>query len=193
MKCLLRMIRHRTLQSWVFMIAAAFLLNACASSPAFPPSGDMNASAYDYRLGPGDKVNIKVYGDESLSGSFQVDGNGNFTFPLVGNVQANGVSKADLETALRSKLQTYLNDPRVSVEIESYRPFYIIGEVQKPGSYPYVSGMTVINAVAIAGGFTYRAKNDAFPIRRGDRSTMEGNPATQIQPGDVIVVRERFF
>jgi polysaccharide export outer membrane protein len=174
-------------------LIAVMLLAGCASQ-ALPPAMDMDAATTDYKLGAGDKVNMKVFGDDTLSGAYQVDGKGMFSVPLLGSIEAAGLTKNELEDQLRTKLKRYLNDPRVAVEIESYRPFYIIGEVQKPGSYNYVSGMTVINAVAIAGGFTYRAKEDAFAIRRStDRSTVEGRQMTQVQPGDVIVVRERFF
>lgn len=175
-------------------LAVILLVTACSTSPALPPAMDLDAASAEYKLGPGDKVNMKVFGDETLSGSYQVDGKGDFSVPLLGNIEANGLTKSELENVLRTKLRRYLNDPRVAVEIESYRPFYIIGEVNKPGSYNYVSGMTVINAVAIAGGFTYRAKEDSFAIRRAaDRSTVEARQMTQVQPGDVIVVRERFF
>jgi protein involved in polysaccharide export with SLBB domain len=193
-KTFVRVTLRRFLQGVLPLIAVAVLVGACSSSPALPPAMDADLGATDYKLGTGDKVNMKVFGDESLSGSYQVDGKGMFSVPLVGSVEAAGLTKNQLEDSLRTKLKRYLNDPRVAVEIESYRPFYIIGEVQKPGSYNYVNGMTVINAVAIAGGFTYRAKDDAFAIRRSaDRSTVEGRQMTQVQPGDVIVVRERFF
>ena len=182
------------LRTCVLLLAATALLGGCAQSPAFPEGASAAPVNSEYRLGSGDKVNMKVFGDESLSGTYQVDGRGMFTVPLVGNIEANGLSKNELEDTLRTKLKRYLNDPRVAVEIESYRPFYIIGEVQKPGSYPYVSGMTVINAVAIAGGFTYRAKEDQFAIRRNqERTTVEGQKLTEVFPGDVIVVRERYF
>jgi polysaccharide export outer membrane protein len=183
---------RRAMRCAALLMAVVLLVGGCSSS-ALPPAMDTDVANVDYKLGPGDKVNMKVFGDESLSGAYQVDGKGMFSVPLVGNVEASGLTKNELENTLRTKLRRYLNDPRVAVEIESYRPFYIIGEVQKPGSYSYVNGMTVINAVAIAGGFTYRAKDDAFAIRRSDRSTVEGRQMTQVQPGDVIVVRERFF
>lgn len=193
-KAFIRVALRGFLQGCLPLVAVAVLLGACASSPALPPAMDMDMATVDYKLGPGDKVNMKVFGDETLSGAYQVDGKGMFSVPLLGNIEASGLSKNELENVLRTKLRRYLNDPRVAIEIESYRPFYIIGEVQKPGSYNYVNGMTVINAVAIAGGFTYRAKEDAFAIRRAaDRSTVEGRQMSQVQPGDVIVVRERFF
>ena len=189
-----RWARRRTAHVFTLLVISLLLGGGCSPSPALPAAPDGDGAGAEYRLGPGDKVNMKVFGDEALSGAYQMDGRGMFSVPLIGNVEANGLSKGELENTLRTKLRRYLNDPRVAVEIESYRPFYIIGEVQKPGSYPYVNGMTVINAVAIAGGFTYRAKEDAFAIRRGgDRTSVEGRQMTQVQPGDVIVVRERFF
>jgi protein involved in polysaccharide export with SLBB domain len=174
-------------------MAAVILLAACASRPQTVAVADANAQASHYRLGAGDKVKVNVFGDESLSGEHQVDGNGTFTFPLVGNVKAAGLTSAELEQSLRSHLNEYLRDPRVSVEVEGYRPFYIVGEVKNPGSYPYVDGMTVINAVAIAGGFTYRAKDSEFDIQRKDNQALDARQATKVLPGDVIVVRERFF
>jgi polysaccharide export outer membrane protein len=143
-------------------------------------------------LGPGDKLVINVFGDKNLSGERQVDGAGTFTFPLIGNVQAGGLSSGELEDLLETKLKEYMRQPNVSVEIVSYRPFYIVGEVRRPGSYPYVDGMTVMNAIAIAGGFTYRAQENDFVIQRNNSSGGAGQ-VTRIAPGDVIVVRERFF
>jgi len=109
--------------------------------------------AQEYQLGAGDKVRVQVFGDETLSGEYQVDGRGAFTFPLVGAIAAGGLTSTQLESTLETKLKEYMRAPNVSVEILNYRPFYIVGEIRKPGSYPYVDGMTVVNAVAIAGGF----------------------------------------
>lgn len=177
----------------ILAIAAVILLAACTSRPQMVAVADTNAQSSHYRLGSGDKVKINVFGDESLSGEHQVDGNGTFNFPLVGNVKAAGLTSTELEQSLRSHLNEYLHDPRVSVEVEGYRPFYIVGEVKNPGSYPYVDGMTVINAVAIAGGFTYRAKENEFDIQRKDNQSLGAGQVTKVLPGDVIVVRERFF
>jgi protein involved in polysaccharide export with SLBB domain len=178
----------RTLLALLLLIAVA----AC-SSAALPPAPN-NAEGGDYRLGSGDKVTITVFGDDSLSGQHQVEGNGMMSFPLIGSVRAAGLTKAELQQQLTTKLQQYLRDPRIALEIDSYRPFYIMGEVTKPGSYPYVDGMTVLNAVAIAGGFTYRAKEDGFDLRRSsNNSSFRAAPLTPVQPGDVIVVKERYF
>jgi len=150
-----------------------------------------------YRLSAGDKVRITVYGHEDLSGEFEVDGTGRLSLPLIQAVEAEGMTAKDLEEAITAKLQPdYLKNPRVSVDMLNYRPFYIIGEVNSPGSYPYVNGMTVLNAVAVAGGFTYRAHKDKVKLLRGGDDNQEEIRAkddTLVLPGDVIEVPERFF
>jgi polysaccharide export outer membrane protein len=117
--------------------------------------------------------------------------------PLIGNVQAGGATVRELSARIADKLQPdYLRNPRVNVEVLNYRPFYIIGEVNKPGSYPFVNGMTVVNAVALAGGYTYRARaNDVMVTRSNDpeRKKQRAQHDTVVMPGDVIEVPERFF
>jgi len=151
----------------------------------------------DYRLATGDTVRVTVYGHEDLSGEFEVDGAGRISLSLIGDVVAEGRSLQELEDVIADMLSPdYLKDPSVSAEVMNYRPFYIIGEVNEPGSYPYVNGMTVINAVAVAGGFTYRARKGRIRIvRESDDGTVELNAsnATVVMPGDVIEVPERFF
>jgi len=151
-----------------------------------------------YTLGSGDRVRITVYGQPELTGEFQVDGSGMLSYPLIGQVQAGGLTAKGLEQALIGKLKPdYLKNPSVSVEVLTYRPFYIVGEVRTPGSYPYVSGMTIINAVALAGGFTYRARENSFYLTRtgenGEKQKLTATPETPVLPGDVITVRERYF
>ncbi|WP_300296042.1 polysaccharide biosynthesis/export family protein [Ferrovibrio sp.] len=151
-----------------------------------------------YRLGSGDRVRITVYGQPELTGEYAVDGSGALSFPLIGQVRAGGRSAGELEKTLVDRLQpNYLKNPSVSVEILTYRPFYIVGEVRTPGSYPYVSGMTVLNAVALAGGFTYRAREGDFYVMRqtaeGGKGRLQAMPDTPVLPGDVITVRERYF
>lgn len=151
----------------------------------------------EYRLGPGDKIKVTVYGHEDLSGVFEIDSAGRVSLPLIQFVKAANLTNRELEKAIIQKLKPdYLINPKVSVEILSYRPFYIIGEVKNPGSYPYVSGMTVVNAVAIAGGFTYRAKTGGILIARSNDPThkkIEVGQNTKIFPGDIIEVPERWF
>lgn len=154
----------------------------------------MRPADMNYHLGAGDEIEVAVFGDDSLSGKHQLDGNGTFTFPLIGTIRAGGKTSQELETVLQTRLKEYVLDPNISVEILNYRPFYIVGEVLQPGSYPYVDGMNVINAVAIAGGFSYRAKKSEFYIqRKNDPVEIEANQASPVLPGDVVVVQERFF
>ncbi len=157
----------------------------------------LHAQKLDYTLGSGDQLRITVFGHKDLSGDFFVGGTGMISLPLIGEVTAGGVSARQLERKIVAKLKPdYLKNPQVSVEVLNYRPFYIIGEVKKPGSYPYVSGMKVINAIALGGGYTYRAReNQLFITRSNDpsRTKRAVNHDTTVLPGDVIEVPERFF
>lgn len=151
-----------------------------------------------YRLGPGDQVRITVFGQQDLTGEYSVDGSGMLAFPLIGQIKAGGLTANELERVITKKLSPdYLKNPSVSVQVLSYRPFYIVGEVKKPGGYAYVSGMTAINAVALAGGFTYRAREGSFYLDRmekdGKKKRIDATPDTPVEPGDVITVRERYF
>lgn len=150
-----------------------------------------------YRLGNGDQIRITVFGQQDLTGTYQVDGQGMLAFPLIGRIHAGGMTAAQLQQEITHKLSPdYIRNPSVSVEVMNYRPFYVLGEVNKAGAYPYVSGMTVLNAVAFAGGFTYRAKDDDFEIDRtenGQHSEIKANKDTPVRPGDVITIPERFF
>ena len=190
------------------VLAITGLLGACASQPsaagvattAPAAAGDVPTVANavtDYRLGPGDKVRVIVFGEQQLTGEFIVSGGGTISFPLVGAVKAQGVTVPEFQEALRSKLADgYLRDPKVSAEVLAYRPFYILGEVQKPGEYPYTNGLTVLNAVATAGGFTYRANSKQVVVRRAGASAEVSVPLTAdaaVAPGDTIRVKERFF
>ncbi len=151
----------------------------------------------EYELGAGDKVKITVFGHDDLSGQFLVGGNGDVALPLIGKVPAGGLTVTELEARIVDALKPdYLKNPRVSVEVLNYRPFYIIGEVKQPGSYAYVSGMTVVNAIALAGGYTYRARENRIYVTRGTDPESLKRPAdhdTLILPGDVIEVPERYF
>jgi protein involved in polysaccharide export with SLBB domain len=152
----------------------------------------------DYRLGAGDKLRISVFGEDTLSGEFLVPGGGGtIAFPLIGDVQASGLTVNQLQAEIEGKLRPdYLKDPHVSIEVLNYRPFYILGEVMKPGEYPYTNGLTVLNAVATANGFTYRADTRKVYIKRASEpGELESklNAMTTVQPGDTIRIGERFF
>ncbi len=155
------------------------------------------AETDEYTLGPGDQVRVTVFGHEDLSGEFAVTGNGIVSLPLIGEVEAGSQTVSAFEKAIVNALKPdYLVNPRVSVEVLNFRPFFIIGEVNKPGSYPYQHGMTVVNAVALAGGYTYRARENKVLIKRSDSDGGKEKKAdenTAVLPGDVIRVPERFF
>lgn len=161
------------------------------------PSVSVAAPTPVYRLDSGDRLRIAVFGQENLSRTYAVDGGGFISMPLIGAVLARGLTTYELERRLTAQLQEqYIKDPKVTVEVETYRPFFILGEVQRPGQYPYVNGMTVQTAVAIAGGYTERARErDAQVTRRlGDRVVARTVPnGFPVQPGDTVYVRERFF
>ncbi len=150
-----------------------------------------------YTLGSGDKVRVTVFQEEDLSGEFEVSGGGEISLPLIGSIMARGISLRQLESDIAGRLRDgYLKSPRVNIEVLNYRPFYILGEVKKPGSYPYVNGMSVLNAVALGGGFTYRAQKEKITIIRANdqsRTPETVPPETFVLPGDVVRIEERFF
>jgi len=150
-----------------------------------------------YALGAGDKIRITVYNEADLSGEFEVSGQGLLSVPLLGQVQVMGKTTGEVQAILTQKYgKDFLVNPSVSIEVLNYRPFFIIGEVNRPGSYPYVNGMTIINAVALAGGYTARANHDGIKIKHSNESTQQERDAkedTVVMPGDVIEVAERFF
>lgn len=150
-----------------------------------------------YRIDSGDKLRITVFGEKDLSGEFELDGRGTISMPLIGQVNIKNRTLAEAQSEIeRMLLDGYLKRPRVSIEVENYRPFYILGEVKKPGNYPYVDGMVLLNAVAMAEGYTYRAnKKEIIIIRANDPNKKErlANSTTIVLPGDIIRIKERFF
>lgn len=150
-----------------------------------------------YTLGAGDKLRVTVFGEEDLSGEFEVDGSGILALPLIGNVEAGNLTVRELESLAAENFRDgYLVSPKISIEVLNFRPFFIMGEVKNPGSYPYVNALTVLNAVALAGGYTPRAKEDNVIIHRKVGETIndiEAKEATRVFPGDTIRVKERFF
>jgi protein involved in polysaccharide export with SLBB domain len=167
------------------------------SAPGAPPTSEFGVGGITYVLGSGDKVRITVFGEDTLSGEYLVPGEGNIAFPLIGGVRASGLTVDQLQKEIETKLRAgYLKDPRVSIEVLNYRPFYILGEVMKPGEYPYTNGLTVLNAVATANGFTYRADTRKVYIRRANGPNEVQYPlktTTPVAPGDTIRIGERFF
>jgi polysaccharide export outer membrane protein len=150
-----------------------------------------------YHLDAGDKLRVVVYGQDGLTNTYAIDAGGSITMPLIGSVPARGRTPAGLASEISGRLRKgYIRDPSVAVEIESYRPFFILGEVAAPGQYPYVPNMSVESAVAIAGGFSPRARRDRVTITHTDNSgamRMVVPLGTPISPGDTVQVGERWF
>ena len=189
---------------YIFLLSAlALALAACGSTGA--TVGAREGAAIDaqtqvataYKLGSADKLRVTVFGHQDLSGEFEVDGTGAISLPLIGQMKAEGLSTAMLEQSISTSLSNgYILNPRVSVEVINYRPFYILGEVGQPGEYPYTNGLTVQNAVAAAGGFTYRANKKVVHIKSIDSDhevAYDLTPNTVVKPGDTVRVGERIF
>jgi len=151
----------------------------------------------EYYLDSGDLLRIVVFGEEELSAEYTVDGSGQISMPLIHSVEARGLTTQGLEREIAERLkQGFLVDPSVNVQVVTFRPFYILGEVENPGQFPYANQLTVLGAVALAGGFTYRAKTSTVTItrtivKRALKVQAEVNDF--VLPGDVIFVHERFF
>jgi polysaccharide export outer membrane protein len=180
-------------------VLVVLTLGACSwlgLGPELPPIPATVPGAY--HLGPGDQVRIITLSEDRLTGEFRVNDSGALALPLLGTVPAAGLTTAELEQALSAALvkAQLIREPSVAVEVSSYRPIFVLGEVNKPGQYPYQPGMTVVTAVAVAGGFTYRAVEDRASIVRSiDGKAVEGRAVRQtyVQPGDVITIYERRF
>jgi protein involved in polysaccharide export with SLBB domain len=179
------------------MLAISFLASAPSELLAQAERASAASPSGTYVLGPTDRVRLKVYGEADISGEYEVDSAGFVSIPLAGHVKAAGLTTRQLEKGISSALaKGIVRDPRVNVEIALYRPFYILGEVKKSGEYPYRMGLTVMDAVATAGGFTYRANENKVYLRRSG-STVEEIYALDspvlIFPGDNVRVPERYF
>jgi polysaccharide export outer membrane protein len=167
-------------------------------APVVVPAAVMApAPVPNYTLDSGDRLRILVFGQEGLSNVYAVDADGNVMLPLIGTVPARGLTKEDLaHTITRLLAKTYIREPHVAIEIELYRPFFILGEVTAPGQYPYVAKMTVEQAVAVAGGFAPRAWKGPVEIRRtvnGGIVRIPARPIDLICPGDTLIIAERWF
>lgn len=200
---------------WAFglflcLAAPAQAADAVAATPvaatgpvaaAAPASADQPVttgfSIDSYVLAAGDKMKISVYGEEGLTGEYIVSADGRISLPLVGNVTAAGLTVRQFQDSLIKAYQDgFLKDPKITAEVEIARPFFILGEVKSPGQYPCLNGLTVTNAIATAGGFTYRAVIDEVMIRHANQDKEAKIPLTNttpVLPGDTIRVEERWF
>jgi protein involved in polysaccharide export with SLBB domain len=172
-------------------ISAGFSIRASAQTPPAAASADR------YVLGPNDRIRLKVYGEPDITGEYEINSGGQVSIPLAGHIKAAGATTPQLERLIASALaKGIVRDPRVNVEIAQYRPYYILGEVKKSGEYPYRLGLTVMDAVASAGGFTYRANENKVFLRRsgaGVEETYALDAPVPIFPGDNIRIPERYF
>lgn len=195
MKPLLKFVR-------IPMVAALLTVAAAGCGNVGLPSTDAPTErvnpAIGYRLEPGNIVRVTVFNESNLSGDFQVDPAGNVGLPLIGNVPAAGISADTLAERIGATLQRggFLREPRVNVEVVTYRPFYVLGEVRNPGEFPYVQGMTVLSAIAKAGGYDFRARQGEVALVRiegGVQKEYRATEQTPILPGDIIRVVQRYF
>jgi len=181
------------------LVAAVLLVSGCAVGTLSETEQQSLAAAAAGapKLQPGDKITVAVYGEDKLSGEYQLNQSGQISLPLAGTIEAKGLTQAELEQALAKKFRSeYLKHPRVTVTIATLQPYYIMGEVEKPGEFAYKSGLNVLTALAIAGGPTYRASRNTVQIQRRGEANMRDYPisaSVPILPGDVIRVPERYF
>lgn len=181
----------------------ALALAACATSapaqgnPQDVATAGTGTSIAGYKLGAGDEIKVTVFGEPDLSGPFVVDGQGAISMSLIGQVEVANLTINEASRFLETKYKDgWLKDPKVTTELVKGRPYYILGEVNRPGEFPYVSGLTVMNAIASAGDFTYRADRVRILIKNADNPNereVELTPTTTVRPGDTIRIRERFF
>jgi protein involved in polysaccharide export with SLBB domain len=184
-----------------FLCMGFAALAACSTGPASAepqsPGAPAAISLDEYRLGTGDEIKITVFDEPNLSGSFVVDGQGAITMNLIDQVMVSNLTLAEVQKLIETKLKDgWMRDPKVTAEMTKGRPYYILGEVNRAGEYPFTAGLTVMKAIAAAGDFTYRADKKRIMIKSHD-SPVEREvvltPTTPVRPGDTIRIRERFF
>ncbi|MGA7329538.1 MAG: polysaccharide biosynthesis/export family protein [Rhodomicrobium sp.] len=180
------------------IILTAILLAGCPGPEDRPAalyvSDPPDVSAGEYRLASGDQIRLIVFDQATLSNKYNIDASGHVSIPLVGAIRANGKTTRELEAAIVSRLKErdLVTDPKVAVEVATYRPFSILGEVKTPGRYPYAPGMTVEAAVAMAGGYTLHANADQIRVTR-QAHTETLPPTSTFMPGDTIYITERWY
>lgn len=156
------------------------------------------AASPEYKLQPGDEIHLRILGEDSLSGTYALSTDGMAALPLIGEVKLAGLTEAQADALIKTRLEDgYLVDPQISVIVARYQPVYVLGEVRNPGKYDYMPGMTVLNAAALAGGFTYRADRETARVHKkragGPESYSDLSMESAIRPGDVLIIQERFF
>jgi polysaccharide export outer membrane protein len=183
------------------VLSAALATTGCATVSSAPV---LSAAEFQRRypisastLGPGDRIRLSLYGEDSFTGQHEVAADGSVSLPLIGAVRANGLTIAQFAQAVEQRLANgYYQSPRISAEIVNLQPIYVLGEVTRPGSFPYAPDMTLSKAAALAGGYTYRARLNAVAIRRaraGAETVVQADQAMPLAPGDTVRVLERYF
>lgn len=186
-------------QAFIFVAGLVMSHGMAVAQGAESPTTEATAqqgSPAAYRLGSGDKLRITVYNEEDVTGEYEVDSSGNVSLKMIGAVPAAGRTLPELSKLIETKLlDGYLLNPRVAIDVLNYRPFYVLGEVNEPGSYPYVAGITVLKAIALAGGFTFRARTSKIELLHANEpdKPLLVDQNTMLLPGDIIRVKERFF
>lgn len=181
----------------IALAAALALLGACSGQSPVAGAGSTPPPAAAFKLSPGDKLKVVTFGEASLTGDFEISPAGVISFPLIGEIPAAGLQPDEVSHAIEAKLKEgYLLEPKVSTQVINFRPIYILGEVNKPGEYPYVQGLTIRGAVAKADGFTYRANEKRVYLKRAGEAGETVYPLTAdfaVLPGDTIRFAERYF
>ncbi len=186
------------LLSIALTLLACIYISGCSAqiSPA-PVSETISVQNSEYRLGTGDTLRLIVFGHEQLSGEFNIGASGKVSFPLILDTQVSGLTTRELEKVITEKLAPqYLRNPKVSVEVIKYRDVYILGEVRTPGKYPYIPNMTIQKAVAIAGGYTYRANEKTAKLIHQSQDTITTktvNDMAIVSPGDTVIITRKWF
>ncbi len=191
-----RVASHKTF-ALAMAVTTSALLSGCAAPGAYKPELFAASASEPYTLAAGDRLRVIVFGQDSLSNTYSVDGAGRIAMPLIGSVPVQNRTVPDVEREIAARLRNgFVREPRVSVEVEAFRPFFVLGEVTNAGQYPFVEAMTARTAVAIAGGFGPRGYQGAVDLTR----MIDGYPVTgrvpldtPVRPGDTITVRERIF
>jgi polysaccharide biosynthesis/export protein len=195
--------RSAILTAHRFSLAICLLLSGCVTNATPVPvamldqTGTIAAGVDSPRLLAGEKIRVTVYGEASLSGDYSIDASGFVSLPLAGAIKAEGLTRSELESQLAERFRSqYLRNPKVTVSVVEYLPFYIIGEIQRPGVYPYNSGLNILRAIAVAGGTTYRANKSTVEIQHTGESEMRSYPmgaSIPVRPGDLIRIAQRYF
>lgn len=183
----------------LLVLTLCVLLTACGGGlPSEMAPAKASLPGEGYLLEPGNRVRVIVYNEPALSGDFTVDASGNIAVPLAGGIPSSGVTAKVLAKRIEDALIRggFLKEPQVSVEIQTFRPYYVLGEVRQPGEFPYTTGVTVLGAIARAGGYDYRAREGEVLLVRevdGQPKEFRANERTQLQPGDIVKVQQRAY